>query len=98
MGPWTAWMMADQKQADLRAESSRSGRHSAPPGRAAGRRAQRSTQGYQRSTQGYQRSTQRCQRSVQRWQRVSEWAGYKMIGIGCRLARPAVVARVQAEL
>ena len=28
----------------------------------------------------------------------SEWAGYKMIGIGCRLARPAVVARVQAEL
>jgi hypothetical protein len=33
-----------------------------------------------------------------RWQHVSEWAGYKMIGIGCRLARPAVVARVQAEL
>ena len=33
-----------------------------------------------------------------RWQHASEWAGYKMIGIGCRLARPAVVARVQAEL
>jgi hypothetical protein len=32
------------------------------------------------------------------WRHVSEWAGYKMIGIGCRLARPAVVARVQAEL
>jgi hypothetical protein len=35
---------------------------------------------------------------TRRWQHVSEWAGYKMIGIGCRLARPAVVARVQAEL
>jgi hypothetical protein len=41
-------------------------------------------------------------RSVQprttRWQHFSEWAGYKMIGIGCRLARSAVVARVHAEL
>jgi hypothetical protein len=35
---------------------------------------------------------------ARRWQHVSEWAGYKMIGMGCRLARPAVVARVQAEL
>ena len=32
------------------------------------------------------------------WRYLSEWAGYKMIGMGCRLARPAVVARVQAEL
>jgi hypothetical protein len=36
--------------------------------------------------------------STRRWQHLSEWAGYKMIGIGCRLARPAVVARAQAEL
>jgi hypothetical protein len=35
---------------------------------------------------------------ARRWQRASEWAGYKVIGIGCRLARPAVVARVRAEL
>jgi len=33
-----------------------------------------------------------------RRQHLSEWAGYKMIGIGCRLARPAVVARLRAEL
>lgn len=38
-----------------------------------------------------------CKRSTTRWQRLWEWAGYRMIGIGCRLARPAVVARVQAE-
>ena len=32
------------------------------------------------------------------WRHLAEWAGYKMIGVGCRLARPALVARVQAEL
>jgi hypothetical protein len=32
------------------------------------------------------------------WRHLSEWAGYKMIGMGCRLARPALVARVRAEL
>jgi hypothetical protein len=32
------------------------------------------------------------------WRHLGEWAGYKMIGMGCRLARPAVVARVQADL
>ena len=40
----------------------------------------------------------RVQPQTTRRQHLSEWAGYKMIGIGCRLARPAVVARVQAEL
>jgi hypothetical protein len=39
-----------------------------------------------------------AKRATTRWQRLSERAGYRMIGIGCRLARPAVVARVQAEL
>jgi hypothetical protein len=40
----------------------------------------------------------RAGRNARSWLRLSEWAGYKMIGVGCRLARPAVVARVQAEL
>jgi hypothetical protein len=44
------------------------------------------------------RARRRAKRTTTGWQCLSEWAGYKMIGIGCRLARPAVVARVQAEL
>jgi hypothetical protein len=43
-------------------------------------------------------SRRRAKRTTTRWHRLSEWAGYRMIGMGCRLARPAVVARVQAEL
>jgi hypothetical protein len=40
----------------------------------------------------------RPQTMTTRRQHLSEWAGYKIIGLGCRLARPAVVARVRAEL
>jgi hypothetical protein len=40
----------------------------------------------------------RTERNTTRWQRLSERAGYRMIAIGCRLARPAVVARVQADI
>jgi hypothetical protein len=61
-------------------------------------RAERSRAGL-RYRAGYGGSeAPRARRSTRRWQRMSEWAGYRIIGIGCRLARPAVVARVQAEL
>lgn len=60
-------------------------------------RAESSWRGRYHATHGGV-AARRAQRSTRRWQRISEWAGYRMIGIGCRLARPAVVARVQAEL
>jgi hypothetical protein len=82
VGPWTTSVMAEQRLIDLRAESSRHGRYGGAHGGMTGR-----------MVQGH-----RDERSTRRWQRISEWAGYRMIGIGCRLARPAVVARVQAEL
>ncbi len=44
------------------------------------------------------KARRRAKRATAQWQRLSEWAGYRMIGIGCRLARPAVVSRAQAEL
>jgi hypothetical protein len=35
---------------------------------------------------------------IQRWQGVSAWVGYRMIGLGCRMARPAVVARARSGM
>ncbi|HTT92034.1 MAG TPA: hypothetical protein VMF65_20940 [Acidimicrobiales bacterium] len=40
----------------------------------------------------------RAKQHTTRWQRLSERAGYRMITVGCRLARPAVLARVQADI
>jgi hypothetical protein len=34
----------------------------------------------------------------QRWQALWAWVGYRMIGVGCRLARPAVVARARSGM
>lgn len=50
------------------------------------------------SSSGKDRARRRAKRADTTWQRLSERVGYRLIGIGCRLARPAVVARVQAEL
>jgi hypothetical protein len=36
--------------------------------------------------------------SVRRGQGVATWLGYRMIGIGCRLARPAVVAHARSGM
>jgi hypothetical protein len=37
-------------------------------------------------------------RAVGRLQGLSVWVGYRMIGVGSRLARPAVVAEARARL
>jgi hypothetical protein len=32
------------------------------------------------------------------WQAISAWLGYRMINVGCRLARPAVVAGARSGI
>ena len=97
MGPWTTSVMAEQRLVDLRAESSRHGRYGGAHRGMAARMVERNRV-ERNMVQRHRVEPRRDERSTRRWQRISEWAGYRMIGIGCRLARPAVVARVQAEL
>jgi hypothetical protein len=40
----------------------------------------------------------RQHRSIGRLQGLSVWVGYRMIGLGARLARPGVVAEARARL
>jgi hypothetical protein len=40
----------------------------------------------------------RQRRAVGRLQALSVWVGYRMIGLGSRLARPGVVAEARARL
>lgn len=35
---------------------------------------------------------------VRPWQAVTAWLGYRMINVGCRLARPAVVASARSGI
>jgi hypothetical protein len=82
MLPWTMKVMAEERLNDLRAERSGPGRRY-----------------HALDAALYAPPEARAsKRGITRWQRLWERAGYRMIGIGCRLARPAVVARVRAEL
>jgi hypothetical protein len=35
---------------------------------------------------------------VRPWQAISAWLGYRMINVGCRLARPAVLASARSGI
>jgi hypothetical protein len=85
MLPWTMKIMAEERLYDLRVEN--------------GRRQDREGRYVYRHS-GFYAAPEACgpRGGATRWQRLWERAGYRMISFGCRLARPAVVARVQAEL